>query len=156
MSDSANPEVVFFGEVQLMDYGESRAAGPWIKLRLQGPENLAVFRGMDVGEMKKTGHIFNLILTEEGQLVAEEEKQKGGALAQSAAMFCKDSDFQRWCAEEWGCAADEAAARGVVLFNCGIQSRRELDHNDEAKALFLRMRKSFLTWIEEKEDVGKD
>jgi hypothetical protein len=143
------PEVLYFGEVQLMDFGESRTGGPWIKLRLPNPEDLAIFRGLDIGELKKTGHIFNLILTEEGQLVAEEEEaQKGGALSQSAALFCKDRSFQEFCNTEYGVQMDEEGARGAILMECGIKSRRELDHNEYAKDSFLEIRKKFLEWVE--------
>ena len=56
--------IVLHDEVQVLDFGESRSIGPWIKLRLKDPELLAVFRGMDVGGAKKTGHILNCTLAE--------------------------------------------------------------------------------------------
>jgi len=75
MSDDL--EILHHGDVQLLDWGESRATGPWIKLRLQSPEALDVFRGMDTAGAKKTGHIMSCTLAtgDIAQLAAEEPKK---------------------------------------------------------------------------------
>lgn len=147
-----NPDVVFYGEVSLLDWGESRTTGPWIKLKLQDPTQLDVFRGMDVAEFKKTQHIFNLILTEEGPLVAPEETEpKGGALSKSAAMFCLDLRFQEFCNETYGTILNETGAVIAVRTKCKVDSRRQLDHDELAKMRFLEMRKEFLAWRESHE-----
>lgn len=57
-------EIILHDETQLVDWGESRAGGPWIKLRLSDPALLERFRGMDTASMKKTGHILNCTLAE--------------------------------------------------------------------------------------------
>ncbi len=51
--------ILFHDEVQFLDFGESRTTGPWIKLRLRDPDDLAIFRAMDPGEMKRTNHVLH-------------------------------------------------------------------------------------------------
>lgn len=66
-----NLKILIHDEVQLLDWGESRAAGPWVKLRLNTPEQLEVFRGMDTAAGgKKAGHILNLTLCQ-GDIIAD-------------------------------------------------------------------------------------
>jgi len=64
--------VLLHEEVQLMDWGESRSAGPFIKFRLDDPALLEVFRGMDTATAKRTGHILHLTVAE-GDIVAAPE-----------------------------------------------------------------------------------
>ena len=66
-------EIIMHSETQLLDWGETRAGGPWIKLRLPDPELLEQFRGMDTATMKKTGHILHCTLAE-GDIVAAEDE----------------------------------------------------------------------------------
>lgn len=76
-----NPKIILHGDVQLLDWGESRAAGPWIKLRLNDPDYLSIFRGMDTKELKKSGHIFSCTLVEGDIMLlpgAKQEPEKKG------------------------------------------------------------------------------
>lgn len=57
MSDAATYDPLLHDECQLMDWGESRTGGPWVKLRLSDPAYLDIFRGMDPGEMKRSQHV---------------------------------------------------------------------------------------------------
>lgn len=57
-------QILIHDEVQLIDWGESRATGPWVKLRLADIQQLEVFRGLDTATAKKTGHIFNMTLSQ--------------------------------------------------------------------------------------------
>lgn len=57
-------EVLFHEEVQLLGWGETRETGPWVKLRLNDPDLLNVFRPMDTATAKRTGHIFNCTLSQ--------------------------------------------------------------------------------------------
>lgn len=56
--------ILLHGQAQLLDWGESRATGPWVKVRLEDPELLSIFRGMDTASQTKTGHILNITLSE--------------------------------------------------------------------------------------------
>lgn len=70
------------------------------------------------------------------------EKQKGGELARLAGQLCQNPQFQEWCEVE----SAEAAAEWVREV-CGIESRSELDHDDEAANRFHELvRKPFVVW----------
>jgi hypothetical protein len=57
-------KILLHDEVQLLDWGESRSAGPYIKFRLKDPAMLEVFRGMDTATAKKEGHVLNLTVSQ--------------------------------------------------------------------------------------------
>lgn len=58
-------------------------------------------------------------------------KGKGAELARLAAMLCQQPEFMTFA----GCTSAEDAA-AFVRRTCGIQSRRELDHDPRAAKLF--------------------
>lgn len=107
-------EILIHDEVQLLDWGESRSTGPWVKLRLKSPEQLDRFRGMDTATATKTGHILNLTLsigdildeTPESNVVEMDAKygQQAKILRQSSffrtpevwAAVGSDEDFLAW------------------------------------------------------------
>jgi len=60
----SQPEIILHDETQLVDWGESRAGGPWIKLRLSDPDLLDQFRSMDTATLKKSGHILHCTLAD--------------------------------------------------------------------------------------------
>lgn len=71
---------------------------------------------------------------------AIEDKPKGGDLAKLAGMFCQSVHFWEFCRCD---DADEA--RDWILRVCGVQSRRDLDHNPTAAKIFHdRVRKPYL------------
>lgn len=63
----------------------------------------------------------------------EEEPAKGGALAKLAGMLCNNKEFQDWLSVE-----SPAEAAAAIYDVCGIKSRSELDHNEEAAIEFHR------------------
>ena len=115
MSESL--EILYHDETQLLDWGESRSAGKWIKLRLSETEGdpLAPFRGLDTAKAKQSGHIFNVTIAQGdiAQLANEEESKPKdkpyGAYAQALhqsgffrtphvwAALGSDEDYQAWC-----------------------------------------------------------
>lgn len=116
-------------EVQLIDWGESRTLGSWVRFRLSGPEMLDVFRGLDTATQKRAGHIFDLLLAESSGgpgLVDLKNPPKPGHLfgdkaeALRLSGFCrkpetwralgKDSDFLAWVRTQ-PCAAPKMGAR---------------------------------------------
>ncbi len=80
------------------------------------------------------------------QAEAKEEKPKGGLLSQWAAMRCAEPEFQRWLKDThthaWesapGATPAEKAA-GAVRGLCSIDSRAELDSNEQAAQTFHRI-----------------
>lgn len=72
--------ILLHDEARLLDWGESRSAGPWIKLALRDPELLAPFRGMDTKDLKKAGHILHVTVAQgdiETLVTSESEKPRG-------------------------------------------------------------------------------
>lgn len=66
--------------------------------------------------------------------LAKPEKKpemKGGPLAQIAGQWCNEEVFQAWSH-----TSDAETARAYILGECGINSRKELDHNKAAAEIF--------------------
>ena len=84
-----------------------------------------------------------------GRLVMDHERNpepemKGGPLAKLAGMWCNDRYFIEWVASNTGMEPDE-----WIKDVCGIQSKRELDHSDDAAARFhICIRKPYSAWLE--------
>lgn len=69
-----------------------------------------------------------------------QQKPKGGELAKLAGMFCQSVGFWEFCR-----ADDADEARDWILRICGIESRRDLDHNPSAAKIFHeRIRKPYM------------
>ena len=79
--------------------------------------------------------------------------QKAGPLCMSAVRLGNNADFQRflsvagWSADHIGATPDEA--RAAILSICGIESRKELDTNEEAREAFSRLMESYRAWRKE-------
>ena len=84
-------EILHHDECQLLDWGESRSGGPWIKLRLKDSDYLDVFRAMDTATMKKSGHVLNVTISQ-GDIVPAEEKEPAYG---EQAKILRLSDFFR-------------------------------------------------------------
>lgn len=66
-------------------------------------------------------------------------KPKGGPLARLAAQFCRQREFWEFCSRHPGYDThvhSEESAKELILSECRIQSRAELDNNNEAARLF--------------------
>jgi len=61
------------------------------------------------------------------------EKPKGGPLSIEAAAMCRNPEYLAWT----GAISEVEAADAMKLY-LGIKSRSQLDHNETAKALFIR------------------
>jgi hypothetical protein len=59
------------------------------------------------------------------------EKFRIGPLCSLAVRWCQDKDFQQWAEAE-----TEEQARDHILNICGVESRKEIDQDAEAAALF--------------------
>lgn len=126
MSEKINDDVELFllDEVQLVDFGETRSLGPYIKLKLKDPDQLSVFRGLDTATAKKTGHIFNICLTQ-GTILPEEPKKKKGLYGEAARKL-KISGFlmQVNIAEKVG--TDKEFATWIQTMPCIICGNADL------------------------------
>jgi len=83
------------------------------------------------------------------------EEAKGGPLSRLAAMWCKDEKFWEWCGkyEADGEVPDdfptnEEEAANWIRITCDINSRSEIDGNEEAAERFHRLiRIPFSEWL---------
>lgn len=79
-------------------------------------------------------------------------ERKGGKLAQKAGILCSEGAFRRYLAEigeydgirmlDLDMAADEL--RNI----CGVESRADLDHNEEAARKFKDLEASYKAWMQ--------
>ncbi len=79
----------------------------------------------------------------------EQQQQEVGALCKLACIWCKDSDFRQWLYAEHGggheFADNEETAAGLLKTLCGVESRKEIDTDHEAKAIFNTIRHEFMS-----------
>lgn len=142
----------FAGEMQLAGWSESHTGGCKVTFWLQSPDDLASFRTLTTRKGNTAGHRFMAALVEIGDdemppqtaPVAVmgnpiSEKPKGGALAKLAGMWCNDPEFWAWADSitSYSIANAEDAA-DYVRDICEIDSRAELDNDEEAADLFHR------------------
>ena len=72
----------------------------------------------------------------------QEPQQKPGQLCIMACTFCADPEFQRWTH-----TSTEEQAKRVILGRCRIDSRKELDTDqDAAKRFHAQIREPFMAW----------
>jgi hypothetical protein len=81
---------------------------------------------------------------------------KGGELCKLACIWCKDEEFHQYLTEAYPVffggrfpqVGHELAAKELILTTCGnLSSRRELDHNANARRLFDDyIRRPFMKW----------
>ncbi|CUJ41801.1 Uncharacterised protein [Achromobacter xylosoxidans] len=134
--------VAFQGEVQLLGWSESHSTGAKIVLQLADADDLEAFKLMTVAKGKVAGQRLAIVAVEIGddEQPKAQPEPKGGELAKLAGMFCQSTAFWEFCR-----ADDADEARDWILGVCGIQSRRDLDHNPTAAQLFHdRVRKPYM------------
>ena len=76
-------------------------------------------------------------------------EKKGGKLAQRAGILCNEGGFWRWLSESgrsFVVNSSEAAGE-YVRNNCGVSTRAELDHNDDAARRFLNLEAEYKAWL---------
>jgi hypothetical protein len=132
--------ILLHDEVQLIDWGESRSLGPFVKLRLNDPELLKTFRGMDTATAKKTGHILNLTLSE-GDIIAKPEESTG--VYGNEARELRLSGFFRRPAVWREIGADAAYqewTRGQKCIICGDQDWNE--STGEGRCIYAHVRRA--------------
>lgn len=114
-------------------------------------EDFDLFNGHDL-----TGSCFEAQIecTEVAQLPLVEEKPdkpKGGPLSQEAAKKCREPLFQRFAHEMAkpelrDSVQPEGLAAEFIRVSCGIESRADLDHDEQAAAAFRDLMGQFHDW----------
>lgn len=148
----------FSGEFQLAGWSESHNGGCKVTFWLADPSDLDAFRAMTVRKGNQSGHRLAAVLVEIGddeQPVQQPTQAKGGALARLAAQLCQDPQFHEFVADTYGVSwrinhAEEDIAHWLRE-QCGIDSRAELDSNEEAADHFhTYIRRPWLQWRTQK------
>lgn len=125
-------------ELQFVRYGDGSRTGPTVTFRLPDREFLNSFIGR---EGKRFAAVLIEIGDDETPVEPQQEKPKGGLLAQWCAMRCKEPDFRAWLSEEFGTEdiVDEEVAKKFICSTLHIESRAEIDSNDLTSHLFKRL-----------------
>jgi hypothetical protein len=135
--------LTYRGEVQLLDWGETRSSGAYVKFKLH-PDDMQggqhPFRGMERGER------FAVIIAPFHDELerANELRSRWDKLSptQQAAMRCDDERFQKWL----GVNSEDEAATWVRL-HCGIRSRANLNTDHEAARIWRALDAKYLEEI---------
>lgn len=141
--------VTFQGEVMLAGWSQTHNGGAKVTFWLQDDTDLEAFKAMTVAKGKTAGQRLALVAVE----IGDDEKPvsrdagttasepKGGELAKLAGIFCQQPDFWEFA----GYAQNPEGAKDWILSICGIQSRRQLDHDPVAAQTFHdRVRKPYM------------
>lgn len=69
---------------------------------------------------------------------------------QKAGMLCRDHDFQEYLAKNYaGHVCDESESAAILCKQCGIESRSQLNGDQEAQILFDELVTGFEVWKHE-------
>lgn len=141
---------MFSDEVQFVAYTDSSRSGPRVTLRLADRDQLQVFIG-------KEGKRLACVLVEIGddEQPVEAEKAPLGPLALWAVQRCKEPEFQAFARNQYkgllGLQNDESLARSVVLYECGVESRRDLDGDPEIEKRMRALMLQYRCWLEDRQ-----
>ena len=110
---------------------------------------MQAFRTLTVRKGNTAGQRFAAVLVEIGddempvtppENPPQPEKPKGGPLAKLAGMWSADPEFWAWLTFENPIESDWNSEKAAAYIRnvCGVDSRVELDHDEEAAACFHR------------------
>lgn len=151
---------IYKGELQLARWSDTSTGGAQVTFWLPDGEALEAFKALTARKGGKAGQILAAIIacvdeTEHMEPQPEpcaqnaQQEMKGGELAKLAAMFVQSDEFMAWVRNTFRAAAIHNVTdldRWLKAF-CGVQSKRELDHNPEAARYFHDgIRKPFVEW----------
>ena len=86
-------------------------------------------------------------LDENEQPMNRDNEYPGDAAVKLSGMLCREPMFWQWLAEkEMLFEESEAACTEFLYSYLGIESRKELKTNVEARELFNQLRKTFELW----------
>src|SRR5262245_8047927 len=120
--DDAERKVLFSGETQIMDWGQSRTSGSWIKLWVHD-DDLEAFKLFQARSKGQAGTRLGTVMVEIGpdEAIVEHAAPPTpaeppaptpppprrttytpniGALGMLAVRWCQDEDFRRWASQE--------------------------------------------------------
>ena len=92
-------------------------------------------------------------LFSEHEIAKKEEKEQVGPLCKLAVQWCKNETFLKWLANERGIffSIGEEEAKDIIYGMCEIETRRDLDTNWRAAAIFDKeIRLPYMNYLESK------
>jgi hypothetical protein len=138
------------GEVQLLGYAWNPDDGPWIRIRLDEIAEMAggphPFNGLKKGREKgqRMKMRFDLIADDETTTAEQPaEPVKGGARARRAGILCNEPAFHAWAGFTSDRYSNEDNAAYWVCARCSVESRAELDHNEEAGRIWDQIERDY-------------
>lgn len=145
--------IAFKGEAMLLNWNESKQ-GRTVVFQLDEEADQHPFKQFTTKKGKRAGQRFMAVFVEIGddeQPIVQEKK--GGPLSQSAAMLCDTGEFRVFLLERiiglpegtLGVSPEPDWA-GIVRRYCGVTSRAELDHNEQAAKLFHKLVAEYRAW----------
>lgn len=155
----------FQDEVQLAGWSETHNGGAKVTFWLSDSTALEAFKRMTVLKGKTAGQRLACVLIEIGDdekpvsqiegtlespsIAASTEKLTGLALL--AVQWCNDAGFRDWFLEGYDAEAKTALrAKMNMLEMCGITSRKELSHNEDAIRIFdSSIRQPYMVYLNE-------
>jgi endogenous inhibitor of DNA gyrase (YacG/DUF329 family) len=157
-------KTIYSGEVQLQRWSDTSSGGATITLWLPDGDDLANFKLLTERKGKQAGQILAMVIktvdVEDEQAITKDQKQSypfymNGPLCRSAIGVCKNKDFQRFVDEYYVVTRTdgdlksdpENEAKQVILQTCFIESRKELDTNDDAARRFAELMQLYRAWI---------
>lgn len=136
------PEPTFTGEVQFRRWSDSSTQGVQVTFALPDTESLEPLKD-------KAGKRFMAVLVEIGDdeqpVQPMPRKDIRGPLCREACDYCVNKDFQDWL------DLDATGCKDFILETAGVESRKELDENKEARDRFVQqVRIPFFVWQRER------
>ena len=151
----------FAGEMQLAGWSESHTSGCKVTFWLQSPDDLAAFRALTVRKGNTAGHRFMAALVEIGDDEKPVQPDIGipasgpipsnpgelkprahiGDACYRTVMWCANPQFWAWinAFDEGVCITTVNQAKWWVCMVCEIDSRKELDTDNEANKAWHRL-----------------
>lgn len=136
------PYFTVAGECQVIDYSRRTYYGPWIKVRIEHPEQLAGF---------EQGQRYQLLMVRIGDDdMPTSNEQKPYKTSQLAGMMCADPQFRSFITATYGepCHNKDQAAEWVRQA-CNVASRSLLDTDETAARTFRNILAAFDDWKQE-------
>ena len=140
MDDENQMNPLFQDEMMFAGWKDSHSGGPVVFFRLSSSDALEPFKAMTVAKKGMAGQLLHGVIFEANDSgvpisSASEAAQKTGQLCLLAIQLCKNHEFWEWT----GVAESEQRAKEFILTVCEIQSRKELDTNEDAAEKFHRL-----------------
>jgi len=158
------PKSLYMDEVMLAGWNDSQQHGHTVKFWLCNDGMGHPFEGMNrtqelalaLSELDDDNEVIDQKMRDRVEKQVETGKQK---LSNVAAMLCRQKKFYDFCMEQYVQSGqidfsppvhDEATAKQWMYQELGINSRAELDSEQQAAQLFHdKVRKPYLVWLGE-------